>query len=241
MCTAAAEVMSARKGGHNRTPALQTLVQETCWHQCVLCGTHLPALGSALPRRLQQVLEGFSPQDKWQAWRKCFIPSPRQQGAGMRQMSSFGNSIANGRGKYVGNHNSCKGTKGPSPGSTARLRDPHMPGPHGPCPAASKLMVPSKHPPQHTAPIGCFPTGAQHSSDQSPMQWAAPPGWLQLARHACIHPPLWNAKHTALWRLEPGHRETTLGYRKSLAHQAPPTIQSFIVTFGKSHGEHGCP
>lgn len=54
MCTAAAEVMSARKGGHNRTPALQTLVQETCWHQCVLCGTHLPALGSGLPRRLQQ-------------------------------------------------------------------------------------------------------------------------------------------------------------------------------------------
>lgn len=29
MCTAAAEVLSARKGGHNRTSALQTLVQET--------------------------------------------------------------------------------------------------------------------------------------------------------------------------------------------------------------------
>lgn len=53
MHTAAAEVVSARKGGYNGTPNLQTLVQETCWHQCVLCGTHLPALGSALPRRLQ--------------------------------------------------------------------------------------------------------------------------------------------------------------------------------------------
>lgn len=51
--TTAAKVVSARKGGHNATPALQTLVQETCWHQCVLSGTHPPALGSALPRRLQ--------------------------------------------------------------------------------------------------------------------------------------------------------------------------------------------
>lgn len=53
MYTAAAKVMSARKGGHNATPPLQTLVQKTCWHQCVLSGTHLPALGSALSRRLQ--------------------------------------------------------------------------------------------------------------------------------------------------------------------------------------------
>lgn len=50
----------------------------------------------------------------------------------MRQMSSFASSIASGREKHDGNHNSCKGIEEPNPASTARLRDRYMPGPTGP-------------------------------------------------------------------------------------------------------------
>lgn len=118
MHTAIAEVVSARKGGHSGTPDLRTVVQEICWHQCVaptcqLWGLPYPG-GSSWDLTCTEVLEGFSPQDKQQGRRKCFIPSPRQQGAWMRQMSSFGSSVASGRGKHDRNHNSCKGTRGPT-------------------------------------------------------------------------------------------------------------------------------
>lgn len=189
---------------------------------CQLQGLPYPR-GSSWDLTCTQALEGFSRQDKWQDRRKCLIPSPRQQGAGMRQMSSFGSSVASGRGKHAGNHNSCKGTKGPSPASTGRLRDRHMLGPQGPCPAASKLMVPSKHPPRHTECL-CERAMAQHPQTASPLvpntavlralvHWAAPPGGLQSAQHPsgsleCLHfggwslatgKPLWDigwAQHT---------------------------------------------
>lgn len=56
-------------------------VAPTCW----LWGLPYPG-DSSWDLTRTQVLEGFSPRDKWQSRRKCLIPSPRQQGAGMRQL-----------------------------------------------------------------------------------------------------------------------------------------------------------
>lgn len=80
---------------------------------CQLWGLPYPG-GSSWELTGTQVLEGFSIQEKRQGRRKCFIPSPGQQGAGMRQMSSFESSVTSSKGKHDGNHNSWEGPRGPT-------------------------------------------------------------------------------------------------------------------------------
>lgn len=113
MCTAAAEVVSARKG-HNGTPALQTLVQEHAGTSvccvaptCQLWGLPYPG-GSSWDLTCTQVLKGFSPQEKMSYSKPTSAGSWDEANEQLWQMSSS-------RGKHDGNHNSCKGTKGPNP------------------------------------------------------------------------------------------------------------------------------
>lgn len=61
--------------------------------------------------------------------------------------------VASSEGKSAGNHSwsqGWEGATGPGPGCKSKPGARDMPGPHGPCPASSKLTVASKRPPRHT-------------------------------------------------------------------------------------------
>lgn len=88
--------------------------------------------------------------------------------------------VASSEGKSAGNHSwsqGWEGATGPGPSCKSKPRARDMPGPHGPCPASSKLTVVSKRPPRHThtqsgfvsralakPPLGCFHDDAQAQS-----------------------------------------------------------------------------
>lgn len=132
-----------------------------------VCGTHLPALGSALPRRLQlgpDLQRGpgrLLPTGQTAGQEKMLYSKPTSAGSLDEANEQLWKFRSQWQGKARQKPQQLQRDPGPNPASTGRLRDQHMPGPHGPCPAASKLMVSSKHPPRHTECL-CQRALAQH-------------------------------------------------------------------------------
>lgn len=184
-----------------------------------------------------QVLEGFSPQKKQQQGRtQSLIPSPRQQGAGMRQVSGFGGSVASGEGEHAGNHRWSQGVGrglGAQPcqhrqaqGSAHARAPPALPSQqqingYEQTPASAHTQsgfvkrVLARH------PWAAFPMMPKHSSVQSPSTAG------RSSRRAVISPASIQlpgaAEHRAIERLEPGHRETARGTRaRHIKHLLQP-------------------
>ena len=181
--------------------------------------------GSSWDLTCTHVLEGFSPREEWQQGRrKSLVPSPRQQGAGMRQMSGFGGSVASGDGERAGNHSWSQGVGRGQGAQPCRHRQAQ-----GPAHARAPPALPSQQQingyeqtpaSAHTQsgfvkrvlarhPWAAFPMMPKHSSVQSPSTAGSSSGRAVISPASIQLPGA--AEHRALGRLEPGHRETALG------------------------------
>lgn len=215
---------------HDGTPTLHTPEQGTPCTQ-VLCDTHPSAQGLPCPGgsswdlTCTRVLEGFSPLEKrQQGRRKSLVPSPRQQGARMRQMCGFGGSVASGEGECAGNYGWSQGVgrgrgaqpcrHGQAQGSAHARAPPALPSRqqingYEQTPASAHTQsgfvkrVLARH------PWAAFPMMPKHSSVPSPSMAGGSSGRAVISPASIWLPGV--AEHRALGRLEPGHRETALG------------------------------
>lgn len=192
--------------------------------------THPPAPGSALRRRLP-LAPDLHPSLGWllpwhkqqQDRRKSFVPSPRQQGAGMRQTSVFRSSVASGDGERAGNH-SWSQRVGRGQGAQRCRHGQAQGSAHARAPTAlpsqQQINGYEQTPASHTQsgfvkrvlarhPWAAFLMMPKHSNVQSPSM-AGSSSRRAVISPASIRLPR-TAEHRVLARLEHGHRETALG------------------------------